>query len=189
MGLFQDCLGEAFDRLPPLVRKAHKGTVLLTGEATVERGRGVAQVICWLFGMPPSRTDCPLAVEGSHEPGVMHWRRRFDAFVMNSYFYQEGRYLVERLGAVHLVMRLTVEDAVLYYHLETARIFGVPLPKFILPEVMAMESQADEHYRFKVDVSMPLIGTLIRYWGDLHVQTIAAKRVEKSAADTLEMQE
>jgi hypothetical protein len=81
----------------------------------VERGNKVAQMICNLFGMPPASPKCRLVVHGSHSAEVMTWNRHFDDYPMNSHFYKEGDFLVERLGPIHMQMALDVVDGVLTY--------------------------------------------------------------------------
>lgn len=172
--LFKDCLGERFDRLAPLVRQAHVGRVRLTGEVSVEQGNKLAQWICKLFSMPPAKAQCCLVVHGHHDANSMTWNRYFDDYPMDSYFYKDGRYLVERLGPIHMKMALAVDDGVLTYTLTKTRLLGLPIPTLIAPRVVAVETQVDDQYRFSVNVSMPLVGTLISYSGDMQVETLVA---------------
>ncbi len=170
--LFKSCLGNQFEQLAPLVRKAHVGRIRLEGEVTVERGNRVADLICRIFGMPPATPNCRLVVHGNHDTNHMTWNRFFDDFPMNSFFYKDESYLVERLGPIHMKMAVDVNDGVLTYTLAKTRILGIPIPKFIGPQVMAVEEQAGDQYRFRVLVSMPVVGKLISYFGDMSVETL-----------------
>ncbi len=172
--LFQSCLGAQYDRLAPLVRKAHEGAIRLEGQVSVERGNCIAQLICALFRMPPATPACRLTVLGHHEEDSMTWNRRFDDFAMNSYFYKDGQYLVERLGPIHMNMAVSVTDGVLTYELAKTRILGIPIPKFIGPRVTAIEEQVGDLYRFSVVVAMPVVGKLVSYFGDMSVETLDA---------------
>jgi Domain of unknown function (DUF4166) len=171
--LFKDCLGEKFEQLAPLVRKAHAGKVRLEGDVVVERGNAIAQLVCNLFGMPPASLKCRLVVLGSHDAQTMTWNRHFDDHPMDSHFYKDGDYVVERLGPIHMKMALEVSDGVLTYSLAKTRIFGIPIPKFISPRVKAVEQQVEDKYRFSVVVGMPVVGMLVSYLGDMQVDTIA----------------
>jgi hypothetical protein len=70
---------------------------------------------------------------------------------------------------------LTVEQGALVYTLVKARLFGIPIPLFLAPKVIAEEAQVDEIYRFKVNVSMPLIGLLVRYGGDMKLMPVECR--------------
>lgn len=170
--VLQDCLGPLFEQLSPLVKQAHVGDVRLVGDVKVERGNAVARMICNVFGMPPESDGCQLIVRGEHSRDKMTWNRHFDNHVMNSNFHKQGSYLVEKLGPVHMAMQLSVEEGALVYRLSHTRLFGIPVPRFISPSVSAVEQQEENVYRFNVVVSLPVIGTLVRYFGDMRVETL-----------------
>jgi hypothetical protein len=170
--LFKSCLGDQFEQLAPLVRKAHTGRIRLEGDVTVERGNWIANLICKLFGMPPAAPKCKLVVNGNHDQKTMTWNRFFDDFAMNSFFYKDRDYLVEQLGPIHMKMAVNVTDGVLTYTLDKTRILGIPIPKCMGPRVIAVEEQAGDQYRFSVLVSMPVVGKLISYFGDMSVETV-----------------
>ena len=73
------------------------------------------------------------------------------------------------LGPIRMNMLLNVEQGALTYQLVKARLFGLPIPLWLAPKVVAEEAQVDEVYRFKVNVSMPLVGLLVRYGGDMRL--------------------
>jgi hypothetical protein len=58
--------------------------------------------------------------------------------------------------------------------LDKTRILGLPIPKFISPHVKAIEEQVDDKYRFSVEVSMPVVGKLVSYMGDMRVETVTS---------------
>jgi hypothetical protein len=165
--LFQDCLGDKLQQLSPRVRQAHIGQVRLEGEVSVVRGNIIANIICNIFGMPPAFKKCHLIVEGNHTSNSMTWNRRFNQHPMNSHFYKDGTHLVEKLGPIHMKLELSVDKGALTYSLISTRIFGVLIPKFFSPQVTAIEQQFEEQYRFSVEVTMPVIGKLVQYWGDM----------------------
>jgi len=170
--LFKDCLGEQFEQLDPLVQKAHTGRVRLVGDVVVERGNFVAQQICNLFGMPPASSKCRLVVLGDHDDRKMSWNRHFDDHAMDSNFYKDGNYLVERLGPIHMKMALSVSNGVLTYALARTRVLGFPIPKFLSPNVRVVEQRLGDKYRFSVVVAMPIVGMLVSYRGDMEVESI-----------------
>ncbi|MFK8050436.1 MAG: DUF4166 domain-containing protein [Halioglobus sp.] len=170
--LFKDCLGEQFEQLDPLIQQAHTGKVRLVGDVVVERGNLVAQLICNLFGMPPASSKSRLVVLGDHDDSKMRWIRHFDDHGMDSNFYKDGNFLVERLGPIHMKMALSVSNGVLTYALDQTRVLGIPVAKFLSPNVRAIEQRLGDKYRFSVVVAMPIVGMLVSYRGDLEVESI-----------------
>lgn len=170
--VFRVCLGDKFEQLSPLVKKAHVGSTRLEGDVCVERGNFIAQAICGIFRMPPATPKCHLVVRGEHYPGRMTWNRFFDDFPMNSNFYKSGDMLVERLGPINMHMALDVTGGTLTYTLEKTRIWGIPIPRFLSPKVCAVEQQEGDKYSFSVVVNAPFIGKLVSYRGDMSVETV-----------------
>jgi hypothetical protein len=44
-------------------------------------------------------------------------------------------------------------------------VLGVPMPRFLMPRVVAGESAPDGRFQFSVEIALPLIGRLVRYRG------------------------
>lgn len=169
MDLLKLCLGQDYGLLDPLVKKAHTGSSQLKGRVSVQRGNWLANVICNIFSMPAASKSCALTVVGEHSLDYMSWNRLFDDFAMNSHFEREGQQLVEVLGPIRMNMQLQVSEGALIYRLVKARILGVPIPLWLAPRVIAEEAQVGEVYRFTVNVSMPLVGLLVSYGGDMQL--------------------
>ena len=43
--------------------------------------------------------------------------------------------------------------------------FGIPMPRYLAPGGDAYEHAADGRFNFHVEISLPLIGTVVRYRG------------------------
>lgn len=161
------CLGSDYENLAPLVQRAHIGKMQLEGYAEVERGNKLAQFLCVLTGMPPTAKRARFIVNGNHLENGMQWHRLIDDKAMNSWFELNGNLLVEKLGFIHMFLRLRVENQALIYSIVKTRIFGLTIPRFLAPKVEAREAQVGDAYEFRVVVCLPLIGSLIRYGGSL----------------------
>jgi hypothetical protein len=52
-----------------------------------------------------------------------------------------------------------------------ARLFGIRLPRFLLPQISATERAAGNRHLFDVAIALPLAGRLVRYSGWLEAAT------------------
>ncbi len=77
--------------------------------------------------------------------------------------------LGERFGPLTLIIRLEPSSTALLFVIETARWFGLSVPRVLRPRVEASEFVADGWYRFDVRIALPLVGPLIRYDGRLRI--------------------
>jgi len=168
-----DCLGEAFDSLPDVVKRAHRGTVQLTGTVRVERGGGLGGLIAAIMRLPKSDPVAELVVVAWHFVDQVAWSRSFDGRKFESTFLKEGEFLVEQMGPISLTMQPTKEGGRLVYRLVATHLGPVPLPRALRPSMTAWEGERDGKYEFEVAVGLPLAGRVIRYSGMLDVETLA----------------
>ncbi len=161
----QVCLGDEFERLPETVRRAHVGTVRLTGLARVTRGGAFANALANIMGLPPASDRIAMTVEGEHLPDRMIRNRRFADRKFRSCFRLHRGLLIESLGPFRLRLRLEVRDHRLHYVLERVTLFGIPMPSGLTPHLEAWEGDHDGRYDFAVEVRLPFLGRLVRYEG------------------------
>jgi hypothetical protein len=177
--LFEQALGDGFDRLPAPVRDLHDvfDCRVFEGEASIERGRGAA-AWCYatLAGFPPAGERVPVEVEMIRQGGHERWTRRFGRHVMRS---RLGRrpadppnVVWERFGCVSVEIVLRPADDGLAYPVRRGRLLGVPLPRLVVPTSQTRESVDDAGaVRFDIRVSLPSGGLIIRYAGTLRDET------------------
>jgi hypothetical protein len=161
----QSCLGDDFERLPETVRRAHVGTVRLTGHARVTRGGALASALANMMGLPHTSDRVEMTVEGDHLPDRMTWNRRFGVQTFVSSFGLRYGRLIESVGPFHLQLRLEVRDHRLHYVLERVTLFGVSMPRSLAPDLEAWEGEHEGRYDFAVEIRLPVIGRLVRYEG------------------------
>ncbi len=161
----QACLGNDFDRLPETVRRAHVGTIRLTGQARVTRGGAIANIMADIMALPAAADQTAMSVEGDHLSDRMIWNRRFGDRKFESCFQLRQGRLIESLGPFRLRLRLEVQDSRLRYVLERVALFGIPLPRRLAPDLEAWEGEREGRYDFAVEVRLPFIGRLVRYEG------------------------
>ncbi len=172
VNILKHCLGQEYSKLSPLIQRAHIGKVKLQGQAKIERGNSLANILCWLTGMPASADQAEFIVMGEHlEQGII-WNRLINGKAMNSWFALQDKSLVEKLGFIHMYLQLSVSpEGSLVYSLFKTRFWGIPIPRFLSPNVIAVEGQENDAYVFEVRVTMPVIGLLIQYAGTLSLET------------------
>lgn len=162
-------MGEGFDTLSPLLQDTHIGRRRLEGIAKVQRGNFFARVICSVFGFPEQNSRSNLSVDCEHSVDAMVWKRNFDGQKMESHFAKNGSYLVERLGPLAMSFKAIEQQGELHYQFIKTRLFGMPLPKIVSPQIVAFEKEAGGCYQFSVEVKMFPVGLVIAYAGELQL--------------------
>lgn len=172
--LYRRVMGEGFDRLPDVTRRLHRGrpAVIAIGEAEVTPAEnGFGRFLAGRFGLPRTAGTQPVRVVIESRDGREHWTRFFGGRPMRSVMSAAPGHLVEeQFGPCRVRMRLVVKPGGLDMERVSGRIWGVPLPGFLLPHIRATE-RVDEYRRhaFDVEISAPLLGRLVAYKGWLEV--------------------
>jgi len=170
--LFRRVLGEAFDRLPAVNRNLHRGrpAIIAEGEALVATAENpLARFFARRFGLPTEAGRLPLRVTIESRDGREHWTRSFDGHLMRSVLSgTKSGLLEEQFGPFTMQMRLVPRSDGLDMHRAGGRLWGVPLPGWLLPKIKA-EERVDEvgRHRFDVEITLPLLGRLVAYRGYL----------------------
>ena len=79
----------------------------------------------------------------------------------------DARGVVEQLGAARLTFELCEAEGRLEMRLTGLHFMGVPCPHWLLPKVIAEETGQDDRLHFRVQASLPVIGTVTSYRGHL----------------------
>lgn len=171
--VFQAVLGEDFNRLPPPIRDLH--TVLAArrwqGRAHVKRSRRfLSRLAGWVAGFPNSAEDIPVEVEMRNTTRGETWIRTFGEKRFRSYLSSQSQHgvdrLFERFGPMRFEISLKLENGELKFPVKSGRMFGLPLPRFMLPISTAKE-HLDQNGRacFFVEISLPITGHVATYSG------------------------
>ena len=171
--LYEQAMGEAASRLCEPVRELHRFALQRrsTGRASVTRGTNpLARLVGLIVSFPPPIADGPVEVVMSRDDaGVETWRRDFDGHRFSST--QElgrGRWdglIVERFGQVAIGLATVEIDGSLHVVPRRWSVLGVQMPLALGPRVKAFEHGADGRFNFDVELSLPLIGHVVRYRG------------------------
>jgi hypothetical protein len=172
--LYRRIMGDAFDRLPEVTRRLHRGrpAVIAIGEADVTpAASALGRLLARIFGLPGTAGKQPVRVVIESRDGREHWTRFFGNRPMRSLMSAAPNNLIEeRFGPFSLRMRLVPKPGGLDMERVSGRLFGVPLPGFLLPRVRATERVDDyRRHAFDVEITAPLAGRLVAYKGWLEV--------------------
>jgi hypothetical protein len=170
--LYRRVLGDAYDTLPPALRRMHdlERHLVAEGRAEVERGNGIiARLVAAAMGFPPAGVDVPVVVDFRRENCREIWRRNFAGSEFASI--QEGgqggfdRLLVERFGPAAFGFALVVEAGKLRLLLRRWSLFGLAMPLALAPACDAYEFEELGRFRFLVDLRLKWVGLIVRYQG------------------------
>lgn len=179
--LFQRALSR-FDEMPEIVRTVHMPDPASdsVGEVEVEPAANwVGALIARIFGFPRSDRTHKASVVIEREGDGEVWIRRFGDSEFRSHLTRgkTSDTLIERFGLLSFDINVTTDAGGFQFLVTGARIFGVPLPRAILPTTRAGGSVDDKgRYRFDVLIELPLIGRLVGYRGWLLPATSANQK-------------
>jgi hypothetical protein len=88
---------------------------------------------------------------------------------MTSRMSLDARQLVEHLGLARLTFDLCVAGSQLELRLIGLHFLGVRCPLWLLPKVVAEETGQSDQLHFRVQASLPRIGTVASYRGHLTI--------------------
>ena len=164
-------IGPAFDRLPAAIRALHEtpGRSLWRGEAETGGAAGpLAALVARIVGFPKANAACAAEISIEADGTRSIWRRRIGGHAFASVLSRprEGGRIQERFGPLAMDLRLTPEGDRLVYRVEGWRLGPIPLPRALAPSTSAHEEvDAEGRFVFDVEISLPLIGRLVRYRG------------------------
>lgn len=170
---YPQVLGPVFQDLPPLLQKLHRpGTrAVWRGRADVTRSRNpLAGLVAALFRFPKAGLDRPVEVTFTTDPqGRETWTRRFAARRMWSR-QEAGRgrdegLILESFGPFRFGLALDWDESRLRLVPRLWRLGPVPLPGWLMPQGPAWEEEIEGRFHFHVEISLPLIGPVVRYQG------------------------
>lgn len=165
---FKQVLGVEFDKLPDAIKATHDAVTrrVYKGRASVTRGRGLqARVAALLFGFPASTPDIDVEVVKSPTADGEVWLRRFGSCTFRSHLRPTPRGMSETFGLLKFDLDLQVAENRLHFPVKGGRIFGLPIPKAMLPQSIASEEAVDGRFQFDVLLKAPTGATLVHYRG------------------------
>lgn len=166
--IFRRVLGPDIDRLPASVRATHDAVTprSFKGFASVTRGSGLqARVAALLFGFPPTTSKIDVEVDKVPTANGEIWQRRFGRSMFRSVLRPTPRGMSERFGVLTFDLDLKARQTSLEFPVKGGRIWGIPIPRFLLPQSIATESDIDGVFHFDVLLKAPTGAILVHYKG------------------------
>ncbi|MEM9046250.1 MAG: DUF4166 domain-containing protein [Pseudomonadota bacterium] len=168
---FHQALGEDWSRLPATLQAFHgkTGARVYRGQADIARGNHpLARLVAWLFGFPPAGQAVPVKVTVTPDGDGEIWARQFGSHHFHSRLTCQGPgIVVERFGPFAFALPIDLTENGLSLPVATGEVMGIPLPKALLPRSDAVETATAEGFEFDIRLSLPLLGPMVHYQGDL----------------------
>jgi len=168
--LWRRILGEDFDQLPVAIRQMfdQSGHRYARGFSDVECGsHPLARLCILLSGFPKPGRDIPTSILFEAQGDTDMWHRSFGRRRFASAHRGKDGTLYECFGALTFVFRLSADAAGVTFKIVETRLFGIPLPRFISPEIAATQRQSQGRFRFEITVDLPYIGHMVKMVGQL----------------------
>ena len=171
--LFSRLLGDEYEMLSRPVRALHDApsSTVFSGTAGVSRGNRLASLVGFFVSLPSARIDAALSVTIEKTESTETWTRNFAGDEMVSTLSERNGFLSERLWPVRFDYSLSVQDGALIWTIRKVYGLGIPLPISWFHGVSAREYGKDGKYHFDVHASLPLVGKLIEYHGNLNASS------------------
>ena len=172
-----------FHTLHPRLQALHLHGGQLQGTVRIDFGHGIAgwlgRRIARRLGIPARAGPCGFNVGIEHRDDALLWSREFEGGArMVSVFRPVGHwpdgYWIERSGPLRLQLGVDIVDGGWYWRLRGAWLGPLRLPLALLPASRAHKRIVDDRYCFLVEFSIPLLGTVLRYAGELDLVGLAA---------------
>lgn len=168
--------GEAFTQLHPLLQELHRSGGTLSGTVEVRLGTGLAgwagRRLAQKLGVPSCDGIATMSVAIFSTDTELHWNRTFnETSTFASTFTPTGRYpsgyWIESSGLLRLKLAVSIVNGGWVWRPIGGRLAGIPFPLWLLPRTAASKCINNGQYQFKVEVGLPLLGTVLSYSGNL----------------------
>ncbi|WP_237064454.1 DUF4166 domain-containing protein [Microbulbifer zhoushanensis] len=171
--IVKDWFGCQFTDLHPMLQQLHIRGGRLVGEVTLARGSGLAGLVGRRLARKmnlPEPGAHRLAVDISHDADGLHWRRSFNGTNrVDSLFRPVGNigqgYWIEETGPLSMQLTVDIIDGGWFWRCLGVKFLGVPVPRWLIPDSRAYKVIEAGKYRFHVEFSLPILGSLVSYSG------------------------
>jgi hypothetical protein len=168
--LYRRLLGEAFETLPPVLRRFHglAGDKAARGVLSVTRGKGrLRSTLADLMRLPAhgARVGVRLrvVVEGERE----RWVREFDGILFQTVQWARAGLLIETAGPLRFGFQVVASPEGLSFEQKHGWLYGLPLPRALTPQIRAEATAGEASWTIDVRVAAPFVGLLARYYGEV----------------------
>ncbi|MEQ8267826.1 MAG: DCC1-like thiol-disulfide oxidoreductase family protein [Parvibaculum sp.] len=169
--LFRRVAGADFDLMPEPVRRVHDVVEATSSSGTCRVTHGtnaLARLLAWAMRMPPAAEAAPAAVTIRREGDAEVWIRSIGGSRFQSTFRMVAPGLLsETLGPARFLFELKTGPEGFAFLIAGFRFLGIPVPRFLRPEIGAGETASGSTSVFDVSGRVPFIGLIVAYRGAL----------------------
>jgi hypothetical protein len=168
--------GASFDQLSPEIQALHRHGGILTGRVALRTGPGLAGMIgrrlAKRLGLPEACDAAKLTVSIYSDEQGLHWNRQFDdGRTFLSLFKPHGRfpdgYWSEHSGTLMLQLKVDIHDGGWHWVHTGTKLGRVSIPNWLMPRTLAHKKMVNGMYAFSVSISVPMVGEVLSYQGQL----------------------
>jgi hypothetical protein len=170
--LFEAAMGPLYACLPATTRAIHMPSpaLVLSGLAyAIGAQNGPGRLVARIFGFPPGGEAMPVRVVIERRDDHERWARVYPERTMRSHLTSPDLAhctIEERFGAFRFRLKINGRKDGLDLNPVRAAWRGIPLPRFLLPQVRATERVSPEgRHLFDVAISLWPFGRLVHYKG------------------------
>lgn len=166
--LYQQLLGDAFERLSPNLQAFHRSesSIMALGEFKVTRGKGFFNnLFANIADLPMDNDAAEAELIVRPLPGKETWSRRLGDKKVISKQWLSGGLLAERFKVVNIYMCAEVRNGDLVIYDAASTVLGIAMPPFFTPTVMAIGKDVGDSVSVNVEIGFKPFGRIINYQG------------------------
>ena len=171
--LYQRLLGPRFADLNPVLQRFHSSRQPITGVGlfrVVHHPGWFRRLLVKLMGLPAAGDAIEVTVEVTPTGDGERWGRSFAGRPMVTFQTAKDEMLMERGGPIRFGIALAVVDGGMTFRTRSVWFLGVPLPRWLGPSVDADVVPKGEGWSVVVRLTLPLVGRLLEYDGEVILQ-------------------
>jgi hypothetical protein len=152
------------------VRTLHKAPLpaIFQGQADVRQGQGLmARIICKIFNFPKSGKDVPVKVLIEPCGNGEKWTRTFGSKSFSSEMRPRVDGVSEKFGPFAFDFFLECKSGCLHMVPKCWHFLGMRMPRFLMPDGIAVEKGEDGQFLFDVPIRTRFTGLIVHYKGSL----------------------
>ena len=97
-------------------------------------------ILARILGFPPAGDNIALALEVISVGDSETWIRNFGGKLIRTLQWQNGKLLIEAMGAVRIAFRVQADESGMQFCSERARLWIIPIPLHVIARVRGGES-------------------------------------------------
>lgn len=166
MGVYQQILGDDFERLGDALRRFHMEPGKVRGRLTVTHSsKWVPKLFVWLMRLPKAGVDLETVLVVDGDARSEKWIRDIGSVRLVTQQRMRGGRLVESAGPINFVFDLSEDGGAMVFHHYRSEFLGVPMPKRIAPIIDARVDPDEVGWSVVVNIQCPRYGTICKYEG------------------------